>query len=78
MLGQTLQPADEAELRNRARLMVDSKLSDRKKQILMLQRAGFNQSDIARRLGIERQAVSKSIASIPQIFRLSLPKRSAR
>src|SRR5690606_14029906 len=55
MLGQTLQPADEAELRNRARLMVDSKLSDRKKQILMLQRAGFNQSDIARRLGIERQ-----------------------
>ncbi|HHX6631483.1 LuxR family transcriptional regulator [Pseudomonas aeruginosa] len=78
MLGQTLQPADEAELRNRARLMVDSKLSDRKKQILMLQRAGFNQSEIARRLGIERQAVSKAIASIPQIFRLSLPKRSAR
>lgn len=71
ILGQTLQPADESELRNRARLMVDLKLSDRKKQILMLQRSGFNQSEIARRLGIERQAVSKAVASIPEIFRLS-------
>lgn len=77
ILGQTLQPADEAELRNRARLMVDLKLSDRKKQILMLQRSGFNQSEIARRLGIERQAVSKAVGSIPEIFRLNRPMRSA-
>ncbi|NNB50441.1 LuxR family transcriptional regulator [Pseudomonas fragi] len=74
MLGQTLQLADEAKLRNLARLMVDSRLSDRKKQILMLQRLDFNQSEIARRLGIERQAVSKAIASIPEIFRLSRPQ----
>jgi hypothetical protein len=76
MLGQTLTLADEAELRNLARLMVDSRLSDRKKQILMLQRFDLNQSAIARRLGIERQAVSKAVASIPEIFRLSRPQRS--
>lgn len=68
--GQTLQPADKAELRNQARLMVDSKLSDRKKQMLMLQWSGLNQSEIARRLGIKRQAVSKALASIPAMFHL--------
>jgi hypothetical protein len=76
MLGQTLTLAEEAELRDLARLMVDSRLSDRKKQILMLQRLGFNQSAIARRLGVERQAVSKAITSIPEIFCLSQPQRS--
>ena len=76
--GQTLQPADKAELRNHARLMVDSKLSDRKKQMLMLQWDGLNQSEIARKLGIERQAVSKALAAIPAIFRLSTKPRSRR
>ncbi|MCG9022356.1 MULTISPECIES: hypothetical protein [Pseudomonadota] len=76
--GQTLQPADKAELRNQARLMVDSKLSDRKKQMLMLQRSGLNQSEIARKLGIERQAVSKALAAIPAMFRLSTKPRSRR
>ena len=73
MLAQTIQPADEAELRNQARLMVDLKLSDRKKQILILQRDGLNQSEIARKLGVERQAVSKalkSLASTPRILQL--------
>ena len=76
--GQTLQPADKAELRNQARLMVDSTLSDRKKQMLMLQRSGLNQSEIARKLGIERQAVSKALAAIPAMFRLSTKPRSRR
>lgn len=76
--GQTLQPADKAELRNQARLMVDSKLSDRKKQMLMLQWSGLNQSEIARKLGIERQAVSKALASIPAMFRLISKPRSRR
>lgn len=76
--GQTLQPGDKAELRNQARLMVDSKLSDRKKQMLMLQWAGLNQSEIARKLGIERQAVSKALAAIPAMFRLSTKPRSRR
>lgn len=73
LLGQTIQPADKAELRNQARLMVDSKLSDRKKQILILQWDGLNQAEIARELGIERQAVSKalkSLASIPKMLQL--------
>ena len=76
--GQTFQPADKAELRNQARLMVDSKLSDRKKQMLMLQWSGLNQSEIARKLGIERQAVSKALASIPAMFHLSSKSRSRR
>ena len=76
--GQTFQPADKAELRNQARLMVDSKLSDRKKQMLMLQWSGLNQSEIARKLGIERQAVSKALAAIPAMFRLSTKPRSRR
>lgn len=68
MLSQTLHLA---ELRNLARLMVDMKLTDRRKQILVLQKFGFNQSEIARRLEIERQAVSKALRSIPDYFRLS-------
>ena len=78
VMRQTLQPADKAELRNQARMMVDSKLSDRKKQILMLQWSGLNQSDIARKLGIERQAVSKALAATPAMFRLSKRRRSRR
>lgn len=73
MLGQVTQPTDKAELRNQARLMVDSKLSDRKKQMLILRRIGLNQSEIAQRLGIQRQAVSKalkSLASIPKMLQL--------
>lgn len=80
-LGQTLQPADKAELRNLARLIVDSKLSDAKKRILVLQHSGLNQSEIARKLpGSEqqpptRQAVSKALASIPAIFHLKKRKK---
>ncbi|NMX80969.1 LuxR family transcriptional regulator [Pseudomonas sp. WS 5503] len=71
MLSQTLHLADEAELRNLARLMVDMKLTDRRKQILVLKKLGFNQSDIARRLEIERQAVSKALRSVPDFFLFS-------
>ncbi|MEA9606013.1 LuxR family transcriptional regulator [Xanthomonas campestris pv. plantaginis] len=79
MLSQTLQPADLTELRNLARLMVDSKLSDTKKKILLLQYSGLNQSEIAEQLSsndqrpLTRQAVSKTLkalASIPATFHL--------
>lgn len=73
LLIQTLQPADTGELRSQARLMVDSKLSDRKKQILILQWHGLNQSKIARKLGLERQTVSKALkalASLPRPLQL--------
>lgn len=71
LLSLTVQVADEAELRNIARHMVDTRFSDRKKQIVVLQKLGFNQSEIARRLQIERQAVSKALRTIPECFRLS-------
>jgi DNA-binding CsgD family transcriptional regulator len=70
LMGTTIQPADLAEIRNHARLITDSKLSDRKKQMLMLQYHGLNQSEIANRLGIGRQAVSKALASIHERFHL--------
>ena len=71
MLSQTVQSADKGELRNQARLMVDSKLSDRKKQILVLKHLGFNQSKMAEKLGVKRQAISKALASIPDNFHLN-------
>lgn len=76
--NQTLQPADKAELRKQARLMADWKLSDHKKQILMLQGMGLNQSEIARELGVKRQAISKALASIPARFYLPPKPRSRR
>ncbi|MGY3351950.1 hypothetical protein [Serratia marcescens] len=42
----TLQPADEEKLRHLARRMVDSRLSDTKKKILVLRQLGFNQTGI--------------------------------
>lgn len=74
LVAQTaLQPADEDKIRNLARRLVTYRISDRKKQILMLSVAGFKQADIARRLGVSRQAVSKALASIPDEFRLDVP-----
>jgi hypothetical protein len=80
-LGQTIQPADKAELRDLARLMVDAKLSDAKKKMLVLQLSGLNQSEIAKRLlgseqqPLTRQAVSKALASIPAMFHLKRRKK---
>lgn len=79
--GQLLQPADKADLRNLARLMVDSKLSDTRKKILMLLHSGFNQSEIAEHFvgknnqTLTRQAISKALASIPTMFHLKQKKR---
>lgn len=66
----TLQPTDMAELRNLARRIVDRRLTDRKKAIIMMIASGQNQSQVAHALGIERQAVSKALAAIPKDFRL--------
>jgi hypothetical protein len=76
MLGKTLQPADKAELRNLARRMVDSKLSDTKKKMLVLKRDGFNQTEIGKQIlnakqqPMTRQAVSKALASVRKEFLL--------
>ena len=72
----TLQPADKAELRDLARRMVDSKLSDAKKKMLVLKRAGFSQSEIGKQIPnakqqpMTRQAVSKALASVRKEFLL--------
>lgn len=76
MLNLTIQPADHAELRNLARRVVDSKLSDTKKKMLALQKLGFNQTEIGQRLlnashqPMTRQAVSKALAAVQEKFRL--------
>ncbi len=72
--GQNLTPADIGELRNIARFMTDSKLSDTKKIILALKNQGFNQSEIGKilelnyRLPMTRQAVSKALNSVREEF----------
>jgi hypothetical protein len=65
-----LTAADEVELRDQARRITDARLTDTKKQMLMLRASGLSQSEIARRLGISRQAVSKALASVPHSFLL--------
>lgn len=65
-----LTAADEVELRDQARRMTDARLTDTKKQMLILLASGFSQSEIARTIGISRQAVSKALASIPSSFLL--------
>lgn len=67
-----------SELRDHARLMVDSKLSDHKKQMLTLVRRGLNQSKIAQELGVKRQAVSKALKEISAVFRLDNVPRKLR
>ncbi|MEG0007143.1 MAG: LuxR family transcriptional regulator [Aeromonas sp.] len=79
MLRLTLQSADEHELRNLARRIVDSKLSDAKKKMLVLKQLGFNQTEIGQRIlnakqqPITRQAVSKALASVRKDFLLESP-----
>lgn len=66
-----LYPDEKFELRNYARKMVDRKLTDQKKRILMLLSLGESQADIARRLGLSRQGVSKAVGSVPIEYRLN-------
>jgi len=53
-------------------MLVDEKISDRKKEIVILLLSGLNQSEIAKRLCVERQAISKALQSIPADYRLDL------
>ena len=72
--GQTLTPADLDKLRNIARRMVDSKLTDTKKKIIILKHQGFNQFETAQVLEknhyttMTKQAVSKALASVRKEF----------
>ena len=76
MLGIVSSPADKNELRDLARRMVDSKLSDIKKKMVVLKKRGFNQTEIGNILKspegkpMTRQAVSKALATVRQEFLL--------
>jgi len=71
--GTLLGADDEGKLRDIARHMVDSRLTDRKKQILVLKQ-GLNQTQIAKRLteiegkSISPQTISKCIKSTQNLF----------
>jgi predicted transcriptional regulator len=62
----------ERRLRDEARRLVDRKISDRKKEIVMLLATGHSQSSAALCLGVRRQAVSKAIQSVPLEYRFDL------
>lgn len=68
-----LWPDDKREIRNEARRLVDAGISDRKKKIVMMVAAGLNQSEVSRRIGISRQAVSAALAGIPGVYRFDRP-----
>lgn len=62
----------EEKIRAEARALVDSRISDRKKEIVALLSTGINQTEVAKRLGLERQAISKALQSIKPKYRLDL------
>lgn len=64
----------ETRIRREARMLVDWRITDRKKEIIALLSSGLNQTQVAERLGLKsRQAISKTIQSIPSGYRLDLP-----
>lgn len=75
VMDMPLLPSDKGSLRKQARLIADH-LPDQKKRMLVLLLHGLNQSEIAKRLGIKRQAVSKALASIPAMFHLTRRAKS--
>lgn len=66
-------PDEVAILRNEARKLVDSGMDDRKKRIVVMRASGFTLTAIADATGVKsRQAISKSLASVPSIYRFDL------
>ncbi|WP_214670009.1 hypothetical protein [Escherichia coli] len=74
--GTTLGADDIGKLRDIARHMVDSRLTDSKKRMLVLKKQGFNQRQIADKLTeiegrtISSQAVSKALKSVDSDFNI--------
>jgi DNA-binding CsgD family transcriptional regulator len=61
--------ADEANISRAAYELIQSKITDRKKEIVALLSSGKNQSEVARTMGIARQEVSRALLSIPPAYR---------
>jgi len=63
----------ETKLRLEARMLVDRRVTDRKKEIIALLCSGITQIEAAKRLGLKsRQAISKALQSIHTDYRLDL------
>lgn len=61
-------PADQMPIRKKAYAFSHAKLSERRIKILKLYAAGSTQAEIARQLGVSRQAVSKSLFKLRGYF----------
>jgi hypothetical protein len=72
LLDQKYATSLDQKLREEARMLVDKKISDRKKKVMMLLASGFNQAETGLRLGITRQAVCKVLPTIDKNYRLDL------
>lgn len=59
-------------IRNEARFLVDEKMSNTKKELVMHLAHGLTQTEAAKQLGISRQAVFKALRSIHVDFRFDL------
>lgn len=76
MFDSPLDPTNVAELRDLARRMVDSRLTDNKKRMLVLRKQGLSNQQIGIKLGeitnksLSNQAVSKAILSVREEFHL--------
>jgi len=60
---------DEANISRAAYDLIQSKMTDRKKEIVALLSLRKNQSEVARIMGIARQEVSRALKSIPTAYR---------
>jgi hypothetical protein len=64
---------EESVLRNEARRLVDKRIDDTKKRIVMLRVKGFSHNAIAKLIGMNsRQAVSKALTSVCHTYRFDL------
>lgn len=64
---------DEKFIRNEARALVNERVDDRKKRMVMMRASGLSLAAIAEAVGAKsRQAASKAIASIPSAYRFDI------
>lgn len=64
---------DEKFIRNEARALVNERVDDRKKRMVMMRASGLSLAAIAEAVGVKsRQAASKAIASIPTAYRFDI------
>lgn len=73
LIGFHLRDAEltDSRLREEARELVYRRITDRKKEVVMLLAFGASQADVARQLGTSRQAISKVLTKVPPAYRFT-------